>query len=49
MKMTLTKEQREVFGDLLDKYADKLLIVAAIFENEFSKNRDLLDVANIGL
>ena len=45
----LTKDQREVFRDLLDKYADKLLVVAAIFENEFSKRGDLLDVATLRL
>jgi len=41
----LTKDQGEVFRDLLDKHADKLLVVAAIFENEFSKQGDVLDVA----
>lgn len=39
------EEQEAIFQDLLEKQADKLLIVASIFEDQFSRNGSLLDLA----
>jgi hypothetical protein len=39
------EKMRASFGELLDKYADKLLIVAAIFEYEFDQNGDFAEQA----
>jgi len=39
------EKMRASFSELLDKYADKLLIVAAIFEYEFDQNGDLTEQA----
>jgi len=39
------EDQTEVFVDLLNKYADKLLVVAAVFEHQFSVNGELTDLA----
>ncbi len=48
-KEALPVNQTEAFRDLLHKHADKLLVVAAIYENEFIRNSPLLQLAKLRL
>ena len=43
------EKKEEYFRSLLDKYADKLLIITAVFESEWNANGSLLSVAKARL